>query len=80
METIIEEWLMKKYEGVICRVSREKKEDLKLVSGHHHPKLVLIFIDLSPIISWVIVVFIYNLCSVTSRICSPFAEIFFLSP
>jgi hypothetical protein len=31
METIIEEWLMKKYEGVICRVSREKKEDLKLV-------------------------------------------------
>ena len=33
METIIEEWLMKKYEGVICRIMRDKKEDLKLVSA-----------------------------------------------
>lgn len=34
METIVEEWLMKKYEGVIHRIMREKKEDLKLVSAH----------------------------------------------
>ena len=33
METVIEEWLMKKYEGVIFRITRDKKEDLKLVRG-----------------------------------------------
>jgi len=33
METTVEEWLMKKYEGVICRITREKKEDLKLVGA-----------------------------------------------
>jgi len=25
METTVEEWLMKKYEGVICRITRERK-------------------------------------------------------
>ncbi|KAJ3528968.1 hypothetical protein NM688_g7921 [Phlebia brevispora] len=30
METTIEEWLLKKYEGTICRITRERKEDLKM--------------------------------------------------
>ncbi|KAI0300525.1 DUF1744-domain-containing protein [Multifurca ochricompacta] len=30
METIIEEWLIKKYEGVIYRIIHERKEDLKM--------------------------------------------------
>ena len=30
METIIEEWLMKRYEGSILRITRERKEDLKM--------------------------------------------------
>ena len=31
MENAVEEYLMKKYEGLISRITREKKEDLKLV-------------------------------------------------
>jgi hypothetical protein len=31
LESTIEEWLMKKYEGVIYKVARERKEDLKMV-------------------------------------------------
>ena len=30
-ETIVEEWLLKRYEGVLQRVQREKKWDLDLV-------------------------------------------------
>lgn len=30
METIIEEWLMKRFEGIILRITRERKEDLKM--------------------------------------------------
>ena len=28
---LIEEWLMKKYEGVLYKIARERKEDLKMV-------------------------------------------------
>jgi DNA polymerase epsilon subunit 1 len=31
-ETIVEEWLMKRFEGTLVRVEREKKWDLDLVS------------------------------------------------
>ena len=31
-ENIVEEWLLKRYEGVVHRILREKKEDLKLVN------------------------------------------------
>ena len=30
MESTIEEWLLKKYEGLVCRIIREPKEDLNL--------------------------------------------------
>lgn len=30
-ETVVEEWLLKRYEGVLLRVQREKKWDLDLV-------------------------------------------------
>lgn len=42
-ESIVEEWLLKRYEGIIIRIEREKKWDLSLVScgqvmcwKHHH--------------------------------------------
>jgi DNA polymerase epsilon subunit 1 len=31
LENTIEEWLNKKYEGVLLKVLRERKEDLKMV-------------------------------------------------
>lgn len=31
-ESIVEEWLLKRYEGIIIRIEREKKWDLNLVS------------------------------------------------
>lgn len=31
-ETVVEEWLLKRYEGLVARVEREKKWDLNLVS------------------------------------------------
>ena len=33
MESTIEEWLLKKYEDLVCRITREPKEDLNL-SNH----------------------------------------------
>lgn len=34
MESVVEEYLMKKYEGVLLRIVRVKKEDLKMASIH----------------------------------------------
>lgn len=34
-ESIVEEWLLKRYEGIIIRIEREKKWDLSLVSCGH---------------------------------------------
>jgi DNA polymerase epsilon subunit 1 len=31
LDSTIEEWLMKKYEGVLYKIARERKEDLKMV-------------------------------------------------
>jgi len=31
-ETIVEEWLLKRFEGMVVRVEREKKWDLSVVS------------------------------------------------
>lgn len=41
-ETVVEEWLMKKYEGLVTRVVRVKKEDLKLVSSRSPPSFLLV--------------------------------------
>jgi len=46
METIVEGWLIKKYEGVIYRIVRERKEDLKMPNhllGHRRLFLQLCF-------------------------------------
>ncbi|KAI0057193.1 DUF1744-domain-containing protein [Artomyces pyxidatus] len=54
METIIEEWLIKKYEGVICRIVREKKEDLKQPNhllGHRKLCLQLCFRNVSDLLT-----------------------------
>ncbi|KAI0746782.1 hypothetical protein C8Q80DRAFT_1105835 [Daedaleopsis nitida] len=54
METIIEEWLMKKYEGVICRITRERKEDLKMpnhLMGHRRLFLQLHFRNVSDLLT-----------------------------
>ncbi|KAJ7293865.1 hypothetical protein C8J57DRAFT_1112502 [Mycena rebaudengoi] len=53
-ETTIEEWLMKKYEGLICRITRERKEDLKLpnhLMGHRRLYLQLSFRNVSELLS-----------------------------
>ncbi|KAK0199787.1 hypothetical protein DFS33DRAFT_1388090 [Desarmillaria ectypa] len=53
-ESTIEEWLNKKYEGLICRISRERKEDLKLpnhLMGHHRLYLQLCFRNVSDLLS-----------------------------
>ncbi|RDB26807.1 DNA polymerase epsilon catalytic subunit A [Hypsizygus marmoreus] len=53
-ETIIEEWLNKKYEGLICRITREKKEDLKLpnhLMGHRRLYLQLHFRNVSDLLT-----------------------------
>lgn len=54
METVIEEWLMKKYEGLICRITRERKEDLQLpnhLMGHRRLYLQLHFRNVSDLLT-----------------------------
>lgn len=54
METVVEEWLRKKYEGLICRIAREKKEDLKLPNhllGHKRLYLQLCFRNVSDLLA-----------------------------
>ncbi|KAJ7480111.1 hypothetical protein B0H11DRAFT_1725065 [Mycena galericulata] len=53
-ETTIEEWLNKKYEGIICRITRERKEDLKLpnhLMGHRRLYLQLCFRNVSDLLT-----------------------------
>jgi DNA polymerase epsilon subunit 1 len=53
-EATIEEWLHKRYEGLICRVVREKKEDLKLpnhLMGHKRLYLQLCFRNISDLLA-----------------------------
>ncbi|KIJ49176.1 hypothetical protein M422DRAFT_28152 [Sphaerobolus stellatus SS14] len=53
-ETIIEEYLMKKYEGTIHRITREKKEDLKMPNhllGHRRLYLQLCFRNVSDLLT-----------------------------
>ncbi|KAI0946543.1 hypothetical protein AcW1_009982 [Taiwanofungus camphoratus] len=54
METIIEEWLMKRYEAHICRITRERKEDLQLPNhllGHRRLYLQLHFRNVSDLLA-----------------------------
>ncbi|EKM53261.1 uncharacterized protein PHACADRAFT_99155 [Phanerochaete carnosa HHB-10118-sp] len=54
METVIEEWLLKKYEGVICRITRHKKEDLQMPNhllGHRRLYLQLQFRNVSDLLA-----------------------------
>ncbi|KAF8273527.1 DUF1744-domain-containing protein [Lactarius quietus] len=54
METIVEEWLIKKYEGVIYRIVREKKEDLKMPNhllGHRRVFLQLCFRNVTDLLT-----------------------------
>lgn len=54
LETTIEEWLIKKYEGLIVRVTRERKEDLKLpnhLMGHRRLYLQLCFRNVSDLLT-----------------------------
>lgn len=51
---MIEEWLNKKYEGLICRIVRTKKEDLKLpnhLMGHRRLYLQLCFRNVSDLLT-----------------------------
>ncbi|KAL5483454.1 POL2 [Sanghuangporus weigelae] len=53
-ETVVEEWLNKKYEGLICRIVRERKEDLKLpnhLMGHRRLYLQLCFRNVSDLLA-----------------------------
>ncbi|KAJ3500777.1 hypothetical protein NLJ89_g9640 [Agrocybe chaxingu] len=53
-ETMIEEWLNKKYEGLICRIVREKKEDLRQpnhLMGHRRLYLQLCFRNISDLLT-----------------------------
>ncbi|KAF8916873.1 hypothetical protein CPB85DRAFT_1288414 [Mucidula mucida] len=53
-DSTIEEWLMKKYEGVLLRITRERKEDLKLpnhLMGHRRLYLQLSFRNVSDLLS-----------------------------
>ncbi|KAG5645676.1 hypothetical protein DXG03_005514 [Asterophora parasitica] len=53
-ETTIEEWLNKKYEGLICRITRESKEDLKLpnhLMGHRRLYLQLHFRNITDLLN-----------------------------
>ncbi|QRW08330.1 DNA polymerase epsilon subunit 1 [Ceratobasidium sp. AG-Ba] len=53
-ESAVEEWLMKKYEGVILRTNRVKKEDLKLPNhllGHQRLYLQLQFANVSDLLA-----------------------------
>ncbi|KAL1944013.1 hypothetical protein VTO73DRAFT_3831 [Trametes versicolor] len=54
METVIEEWLLKKYEGAICRITRERKEDLQMpnhLMGHTRLYLQLHFRNVSDLLT-----------------------------
>lgn len=54
MESTIEEWLLKKYEGLICRITREPKEDLNLPNhllGHRRLYLQLHFRNVSDLLT-----------------------------
>ena len=54
METTIEEYLTKKYEGLISRITRERKEDLKLpnhLMGHRRLYLQLCFRNVSDLLT-----------------------------
>ncbi|KAH8103388.1 hypothetical protein BXZ70DRAFT_925423 [Cristinia sonorae] len=54
MENEIEEWLMKKYEGIICRVTRDRKEDLQMpnhLMGHRRLFLQLHFRNVSDLLT-----------------------------
>lgn len=54
METIVEEWLKKKYEGFIVRINRQRKEDLKLpnhLMGHRRLYLQLCFRNVSDLLT-----------------------------
>ena len=54
METTVEEWLIKKYEGVIYRIVREKKEDLKMPNhllGHRRVFLQLCFRNVTDLLT-----------------------------
>jgi DNA polymerase epsilon subunit 1 len=51
---MVEEWLKKKYEGTICRIVREPKEDLKLpnhLMGHRRLYLQLCFRNVSDLLT-----------------------------
>ncbi|EJT99609.1 DNA/RNA polymerase [Dacryopinax primogenitus] len=53
-ETTVEEWLMKRYEGLISRISREKKEDLKMPNhllGYRRLYLQLCFRNVSDLLT-----------------------------
>ncbi|KAF9527210.1 hypothetical protein CPB83DRAFT_425605 [Crepidotus variabilis] len=53
-ETMIEEWLNKKYEGMIVRIVRNKKEDLKLpnhLMGHRRLYIQLCFRNISDLLT-----------------------------
>ena len=54
MENTIEEWLMKKYEGIIYRITRERKEDLQMpnhLMGHSRLFLQLHFRNVSDLLT-----------------------------
>ncbi|TFK50458.1 DUF1744-domain-containing protein [Heliocybe sulcata] len=54
MENTVEEFLLKKYEGVICRITRERKEDLQMpnhLMGHRRLFLQLHFRNVSDLLS-----------------------------
>ncbi|KAH9829905.1 uncharacterized protein C8Q71DRAFT_394203 [Rhodofomes roseus] len=54
METVIEEWLMKKYEAFVYRITRERKEDLSLpnhLMGHRRLYLQLHFRNVSDLLA-----------------------------
>lgn len=54
METVIEEWLLKKYEGVLSRITRERKEDLQMPNhllGHRRLFLQLHFRNVSDLLT-----------------------------
>ncbi|KIY72932.1 hypothetical protein CYLTODRAFT_485908 [Cylindrobasidium torrendii FP15055 ss-10] len=53
-ESTIEEWLVKKYEGLISRVVRERKEDLKMpnhLMGHQRLYIKLCFRNVNDLLS-----------------------------
>ncbi|KAF5310229.1 hypothetical protein D9619_010413 [Psilocybe cf. subviscida] len=53
-ETMIEEWINKKYEGLVCRITRDRKEDLKLpnhLMGHRRLYLQLCFRNISDLLT-----------------------------